>query len=342
MSQSPFHLQNSIDAAYASRPRKLAFEAQSADAFYAWRKTLRAKIVELLGLEGRVPPSEPQVTLIESADRGKYVEEKYALDVGEGIAAPMYVLIPKTPPPYKPILAIHGHDPGIQYILGNYPNEEAERENLAVDGNWARELANAGYLVCAVEQRGMGERKSDQIHPPGNTNSCSHIAREYMLSGRTMIGERCWDNMVALTYLLNRDDVIKGGVGCSGHSGGGTVALWLSAIEDRISVIVASCAFCAFKQSILAVDHCECNYVPHILEYAEMGDMGALLAPRPFLVITGERDPDFRFQGVTEQFETVQRAYRLLGAEERCSLAPHPGAHAYHIPSSKAWFARWM
>jgi hypothetical protein len=173
-------------------------------------------------------------------------------------------------------------------------------------------------------------------------NSCRHLSFEYLMQGRTMIGERCWDGMVALTYLLSRDDVIRGGIACTGHSGGATTTLWLSALDDRISVVVASCYFCSFKHSILGMEHCECNYVPRMLEYAEMGDLAALIAPRPLRIIAGERDPIFPLPGVQEQFETVNRVYQLLDAADRCSLAVYPGDHEYNLSLSKSWLSQWL
>ncbi len=342
MDRKLFALQNHVDSLYAHQPRQLAFRSQSLDEFRLWKRTLRAKVLELLGIAGRLPPSSAQADLIQSVDRGAYVEEKYALDVGEAVKAPMYVLVPQTPPPYKAVLAFHGHDPSVQYILGNYPDEQTAQENRAQDSNWAQELARAGYLVCAVEQRAFGERISNQDRQIGSSSTCRDLAFEYMMEGRTLIGERCWDGMVALSYLQNRQDVIKDRIACTGHSGGGTTSLWLSALDERVSVVIPSCYFCSFKRSILAMDHCECNYVPRILEYAEMGDLAALVAPRPLRFIAGEHDPIFPLEGAQEQFATVQAAYRLLGASDRCELSVHSGEHAYRHSFSQEWLGKWL
>jgi hypothetical protein len=90
------------------------------------------------------------------------------------------------------------------------------------------------------------------------------------------------------------------------------------------------------------MEHCECNYVPRILEYAEMGDLAALIAPRPLRFINGEKDPIFPIASTREQFETVRTAYRLLGAEDHLSLTPHPGEHAYHHGFSREWLDQWL
>ncbi len=341
MSTPRFHLQQHLDDLYTNRRRQQVFWAKSEVEFAVWKGTLCARLLELLGIGGRALPTHIQAERLQTIDRGEYTEEKYALDTGE-VHIPIYVLVPKTAPPYKPVLVFHGHDPSVQHILGNYPDKRTEKEGLAVDNNYAQALAQAGYLVCAVEQRGFGERLTDQVHRPDYRISCRHLSFEYMMQGRTLLGERCWDGMVALSYLQTRADVAPGGIGCTGNSGGGTTCLFLSALDERITVSVPSCYFCSFKDSILSMEHCECNYVPRILEYAEMGDLAALLAPRALCIISGEHDPIYPVEGTRAQFETVRRAYDLLGASERLKLAVHPGGHAYNHAFSHEWFRQWL
>ncbi len=342
MHQTRFQLQSHIDHLYHNSPRELAFQAASREEFSTWKNALRSKLPGLLGIDGRARPVSPYAEKLGAIDRGNYIEEKYALDVGEGVDAPMYILIPKSEPPYKPILVFHGHDPNVQYILGNYPDEESAELQIQLQNNYAQALACAGYLVCAVEQRGFGERVSDQTGEGVYPRSCRHLAFEYLMEGRTLLGERCWDGMVALSYLKRRDDVIPGVMGCTGNSGGGTTALWLSALDERITVSVVASYLCSFKHSILGMTHCECNYVPGILQYTEMGELAAMIAPRPFLAIAGERDPIYPIEGVRQQFETVKRAYDLLGLSGYCSLSIHPDGHRYDNALSSEWFRRWL
>jgi dienelactone hydrolase len=336
---SLFSLQRQLNDMYSARPRTLAFQAGTLKDYPLWQASLRAELRSLLGLQNH-PPAGFAVQKIHSADRGKFIEEKLALDVGEGVQAPLYVLTPKQEPPYQPILVFHGHDPSAQYCLGNYPDPETERANLAVDNNYARALAEAGYLVCVVEQRGMGERLTDQVSETTH-RSCRHLAFFYQLHGRTLLGERVWDGMCAATYLFSRADVV-GGLGCTGHSGGGTTALFLSALDERIASAVISGYFNSFRGSVLAMEHCECNYVPGVLELAEMGDIAALIAPRPFCAINGQEDEIFPVAFAREQFETVRQAYELHNASQACQLSIHPGGHAYNNQISRDWFSEWL
>ena len=336
ITMTQFELQSHVDYLYANKKPSLRFQATTPEEYMIWRDQLRGEIRNLLGITGRHAPDSPAAEKIQTIDRGDYVEEKYALDVGEGVAAPMYVLVPKTEPPYKPIMVFHGHNPSVQHILGNYPDEQTALERKAVDNNYAQALAQAGYLVCAVEQRGFGERISKQTGDKNYTNSCRHLSMEYMLQGRTLLGMRVWDGMVAISYVLGRDDIVADTLGCTGNSGGGTTTLWLTALDDRITVNVTSCYFCSFKHSILGMRHCECNYVPGILDRVEMGEIAALIAPRPFRSINGENDPIFPIEGTRQQMETVKKAYALFDAVDQCSLAVHPGEHAYNHEMSKS------
>ncbi len=341
MTNPHFALQSHLDFLYEHKPRRLAFRATTLTEFRQWQQALCAELLQVLGLAGR-SPVQAAAEKLQTIDRGVYIETKYSLDVGEQVRAPLYLLTPKQAPPFKPILVFHGHEPSAQYILGHYPDANIARENLAKDNNYAQALAQAGYLVCAIEQRGFNERVTSDTGGGPFPRSCRHLSLEYMLEGRTLLGERCWDGLCAIDYLQTRPDVQPGVMGCTGHSGGGATALWLSAIEPRITVAVISGYFCSFKASILSMAHCECNYVPGILELAEMGDLAALIAPRPFCIVHGEHDPIFPVHATRAQFETVQRAYEACHAAEACSMALHPGAHAYHQELSQAWFSKWL
>ena len=301
----------------------------------------REQVKSLLGLAQREGPPAAAEKL-RTIDCGSYWEEKYSLSVGEGVQSPIYLLIPKTDPPYTAVLAFHGHDPSVQYILGHYPDEEMAVVQRGNDNNYAEALAQAGYLVCAVEQRGMGERLTVQTGEPPLNRSCRHLAFSYMLHGRTLLGERCWDGICALNYLQTRPDVRPGLFGCTGHSGGGTTALFLALLDERLTAVVVSGYFCSFQASILGLPHCECNYVPGILQLGEMGDLAALVAPRPLCLVNGRYDPIFPIAGTEAQFETVRHAYAANGRAEACQLTIHEGEHAYYLPAALAWFQTWL
>ena len=78
--------------------------------------------------------------------------------------------------------------------------------------------------------------------------------------------------------------------------------------------------------------NCACNFVPHFFETADMGDLGALIAPRPFFVESGEPDHLSGKRGVENvksQVEIARQAYALFDAEEEVKLSVHPGGHQW-------------
>ena len=88
--------------------------------------------------------------------------------------------------------------------------------------------------------------------------------------------------------------------------------------------------------------HCSCCNVPGILHYAEMGDVAALIAPRPVIYVNGQRDPSSS-AAARESFATVSHMYRFLGAPRRAKLI-EPVDMVYYFDNELAigWFRQWL
>lgn len=336
MTNNPtFQLQGHLDQLYGDADRQFVLRAKDPHEFASWQAQFRGALKQCLALRDDPLPEIPEAHLLSSTDKGTYSEEKYALHVGD-VIAPMVILVPNHPPPYVPVLAFHGHGSGVQLILGNDPTEVQTRGQSASDDNFAQRLAEDGYLVCALEQRGFGERVTDQFNND-KQNSCRHLAFEYMLNGQTLLGKRIQDAMLAVNYLKQRTDVRFDLLASIGFSGGGTTALFLSALDARIHSTVIASYFCAFKHSILGVAHCECNYVPGILKLGEMGDITALIAPRNLCIVSGKRDHIFPIDGVKSQLKIVDRAYTIMNASNACTCLIHEGGHAHRHDLCSPW-----
>lgn len=335
-----FHLQAHLDNHYQTNQGKFKFAAKNQNELESWQQRFREELTQILGIANRPLPEKPQVEAISVVDKGHYSEEKYVLHVDD-VLVPLYLLVPKSAPPHKAILAFHGHGMGVHLILGNYASEEIRATNIALDENFAQRLAEDNYLVCAIEQRGFGERITEQV-TEGKNNSCRHLAFEYMMQGMTLMGERVRDGIASINYLLNREDIILDKLGCTGHSGGAATALFLSALDTRITVSVISGYFCDYKQSILGMAHCECNYVPNLLSLGDISDIAALIAPRPLRIVNGKQDPIFPLSGVEKPYQMLEQAYTIAGTSNACSLSLHQGGHQYNYKSSIEWFQQWL
>ena len=98
-----------------------------------------------------------------------------------------------------------------------------------------------------------------------------------------------------------------------GISGGGTVTVFATALDPRIRAALVSGYLNTFRDSIGSLAHCIDNYVPGILNWAEMHDLAGLIAPRPLFVESGEKDNIFPIRASIESFNEVRKIYGVFG-----------------------------
>ena len=156
-----------------------------------------------------------------------------------------------------------------------------------------------------------------------------------LLLGRTFIGERVWDVSRAIDALEAFPEIDTDKVAVMGNSGGGTCSFYAACYDERIKIAMPSCSVCTYRDSIAAMRHCDCNYIPGIARYFDMGDLAVLIAPRPFIIVAGIEDAIFPIAGVNETFDTVQRIYKKAGAENNCRLIVGDGGHRFY--ADPAW-----
>jgi hypothetical protein len=118
-------------------------------------------------------------------------------------------------------------------------------------------------------------------------------------------------------------------VGCMGISGGGTITVFATALEPRIRVALVSGYLNTFRDSVGSLSHCIDNYVPGILNWAEMYDVAGLIAPRPLFVESGDKDNIFPIAASVESFNKVREVYGVFGAAERIEQEVFPGEHSF-------------
>jgi len=65
------------------------------------------------------------------------------------------------------------------------------------------------------------------------------------------------------------------------------------------------------------------------MEWGEMSDVGALIAPRPALIISGDKDPIFPIGPTRRAYRELRKTYKLLGAEQDLESDFFDGPHAW-------------
>ena len=296
--------------------------------FFSQRETLKRKFIELSGIdtisENACPP-ELDIEYREKKDG--YELTRFTFKSEEGAVVPCYLLVPDTGRKKYPVaIVLQGHSTGFHNSLGiaKYKGDEEDLPRVA----FALQAVENGYAALAIEQRGMGETKPQKEKRLWG-KMCSFTAQAAFLLGRTLIGERVWDVSRAIDVLENFPECDTDNIMITGSSGGGTTSYYAACYDERIKLCVPSCSFCPYKESILDIYHCACNFIPSAYKYFDMQDLACLIAPRKLLIVTGREDIIFPIEGVERGYETVKKIYKKIGIPENCELITTPRGHYY-------------
>lgn len=294
----------------------------------AWRTAFVPQLRARLALDTQAPTSPVVQAAPPTAHRG-YQRQYITLTSAPDVAVPMWLLVPEGAPAARPaVIAVHGHGYGVDDIVGINADGSERDEPVNYHKDFAVALCRRGFVVLAPELLGFGRRREagDAAVSP-QQSSCYDAALWGMMLGQPLLGRRVADIGRAIDYLAARPEVDPAQLGIMGISGGGMVALFAAALDERLRGAVISGYLSTFRDSILAIRHCLCNYVPGLLADAEMYDVAALLAPRPLLIEAGIHDSIFPIAAVRDSFARIGRAYALLGAEERVGSDFFDGDH---------------
>ncbi len=329
------------EAMYASEPRTFAIPATTDPAQWnVWRAAFRARLRERLG-DLPVERTPPKVSTAPPTVHAGYQRMYLEFESAPGVTVPAWLLTPTgLTKPVPGVIAVHGHGYGVDDTVGINPDGTERAESEGYHQDFAVGLCRRGMVVIAPELRGFGRRREvkDQAGDP-TANSCHEAAWWGIMLGKPLLGSRVADVLRALDLLVSLPQVDPQRIGIMGGSGGGAVALFAAALEPRLRATAISNYFCTFRDSILAMRHCHCNYVPGLLQDAEMYDIAALIAPRPLLIAAGTDDPIFPLHGVLEAYERVRGAYVALGAADQLDKDVFAGGH--QINGAKAYDFLW-
>jgi len=315
---------------YAAAPRRLRFQAGSRADAERWQTTLRNKLTELLGgFPSDRAPLQP--TTLETRSFPRYRREKIVFNSRSDVTVLAYVVKPsQAPNPSPVVICIPGHGRGVDDIVGIDERGQDRTERVGYQYDFALQVAEAGLTAIAIEPMAFGCRRDPLNARKGLAQkACEPAAGGALLLGETMIGWRVWDVMRTIDYIATRADLNASRVACMGISGGGTATLFAAALDPRIRVAMVSGYLNTFRDSIGSLAHCIDNYVPGILNWAEMYDIAGLIAPRALFVESGERDNIFPIAASVESFGKVRDVYKTFDAIDRIEHEVFPGEHSF-------------
>ena len=315
---------------YAAAPRRLRFQARTRAEAEAWQRALRAKVTELAGgFPAERSPLRPQT--VETRSFPAYRRDKVVFDSRAGVSVLAYVLTPsRARAPAPTMICVPGHGRGVDDIIGIDEQGRDRTDKAGYQHDFAVQVAEAGIAAVAIEPMGFGCRRDPLNAQRGLAQKgCEPIAGGALMVGQTLVGWRVWDIMRTIDYIATRSELDASRVGCMGISGGGTATLFAAALDPRVRVAMVSGYLHTFRDSIGSLAHCVDNYIPGILDWAEMHDIAGLIAPRPLFVESGEQDRIFPVHASSESFRAVRAIYQVFEAEDRLDQEVFPDEHVF-------------
>ena len=252
-----------LDQLNRATKKHFAFTAKSKAAARSWQKRARVALAETLGfLDQKRVPLSPKV--LEKIDRGDYTRVKVLLRTSPVSHMPTFVLIPNAiDKPAPCVLALHGHGYGVRDIVGIRQDNTDRDTPEGYHDDFGVQLAKRGFVVIAPEISCFGERASSypNLEPRRRPTTCHNANTYAMMLGGSVAGLRVWDGMRAVDYLESIPQADPNRLGVMGISGGGMHAFFSACLDPRIRAAVISGYFCDWRESILSINHCTCNFV---------------------------------------------------------------------------------
>lgn len=332
--------------------RQYALDAATFEEFLDWQCKLRSLLAERIGLS-RMTPVKSAVKVTESVAYDGYRRDKGFLQTEPEVWLPFYRLIPEDlrPGERRPVLiAAHGHGTGGKLATAGRRDIPSVHANIAKAGtDYGEVLVKQGYVVFCPDARGAGENREFALDgwddPRLLESSCNDLNHVAISLGMTLIGMQSWDLMRLVDYAVGLDYCDPARLGCCGHSGGGWQTLWLAALDERVRAAVVSGYFHGFRDTLLRTNRCGCNFVPGLWELIDVGDLAALIAPRPLLIESGASDPlngERGLEDVAEQLAITRRGYYLSGGEDRLIHHIFDGGHRWDGAKTYDFLKRWL
>lgn len=303
---------------------------------HACQQQLRAQLMERIGYYGQdMPRLDLRVCSLWQREHPLGSIEKIVFRSEEGVDVPAYMCLPRdVQPPYPVFICLQGHTTGMH----NSISVDFETESIEIPAEGDRDFALGcmarGVGALCIEQRSFGYRR-EAIQPEFLDYLCHQAAMNALMLGTTLLAERIVDVDRGIDYLSQRGDVDMTRVGLMGNSGGGTTTMFAAALLPRVRYAMPSCCFSTFRDSIMAMFHCVCNYIPGLLQDVEMADICGLIAPKPLVIVSGSQDGIFPLAQARAEFARLQEIYARCGAADHCHHVIGEGGHQFY--ADDAW-----
>ena len=213
---------------------------------------------------------------------------------------------------FPAVLTPHGH-----WIYGRL-----EHQPLCSIPARSINLARQGYVVFAYDMVGYNDT-TQTPHAFGNP-------REQLWSFGPL-GLQLWNSLRSLDFLQSLPDVDGDKIAMTGESGGGTQTFLASAVDDRIRYSVPVNMISAIMQG-----GSPCENAPGLRLGTSNLEIGALMAPRPMLMIAATGD--WTRNTPKEEYPALRSIYELYDKAAELEMIQIDAPHNYNQPSREAMY----
>lgn len=273
---------------------------------------------------GLVPTHEPtplNAEIFGKIEREDYSVEKVYFEPFPGFftTGNLYRPLGKTGP-FPGIVSPHGH-------WGRGRLENIERGSIP---GRCINFAKQGYVIFAYDMLGYNDSGKQIDHRYGGTREG--------LWGLSAMGLQLQNSISSIDFLESLPDVDNERIGCTGASGGGTQTFILTAVDERIKVSAPVNMISATMQG-----GCLCENAPNLRLDVSNIEIGALMAPRPLLLVSATGD--WTVKTPTVEYPAIRSIYAHFNAEDKVHQVQVDAEHNYNQESREAvyaWFAKWF
>jgi len=283
----------------------------SREALPAFQTEIRRRARELLNFAATPDPA-PVRTYGEIIRPG-YRIEKLVYESEAGIIIPSLLLIPETAEARKPaILYVHGR---------------GKAGGAGADGD-LEQLVAAGFVVLAIDLRGMGETMVTESQQSNDTRPYFgdfDSAMTALLLGKPLAGLRALDVCRGVDLLAARAEVDGARIYGFGQGGGAVPLLYAAALDERLKRVALEGMLVSYQSIVTRRIHRQVleQVVAGALKSYDFPDLVAALAPRPVWIINGIDPTGHRVDlaELRKQYAAAATVFRLAGSEASIRIA---------------------
>ena len=307
-----------------------------------WQLKARKKLIELSGYENiRPTPIKVKDNSVKKLANNIFKKKVY-LRISSTLDLPINILYKSSLKKNMSVfIFLAGSTSGVHVGWGE-AKVPIDYQRIHIGADIALQAAEKGYLVITYEQAGYGERLERHLNKKSKIRTID-FANHLLLLGKTLLGKGATEISSVIDWLFAGDNILdinKEKIFLYGHSSGGTLVQYAAALDSRIKGVLASGSVGPIRETVGArgVGGGD-SIIPGLLNWLDTKDIIALIAPRSFVGLSGDRDHIFPFSGAKKVINLAKVFFKKMRVENKINYFKVKGKHQYYNKESwKAWY----